>query len=380
MQGHKIIPWIIACLLLIAEAVEAASPAEMVAKGNRAYLAGRYDEALKAYDEAGVDALKSPQIDFNRGAAYFKKGDLQKAKAAWENAALNSKDVLLEAKALFNLGDCEFFEAKRQTDSDLQKALDACTQSINYFQKTLDLLKQPQAPSETALKKEASENIEIVRLVMKSILDDMKKQQEQAEKQQQAANTLKDLIEQQKALADRSQQIADEKQAAKNTPGPKEKQTRLAEDQDRLRNDTKAAADKLQGSTGQEPGPSQEARQHLNQAQTRQETAVQKINADDLREAKKDQEAAIEEMKKAQEALKGPQKGTGSKEQEQKGETQIAENKAQADPAQASAQKHPPAESAGQDDAESILNEEKENQKNRMPVASGGYREVDKDW
>ena len=32
------------------------------------------------------------------------------------------------------------------------------------------------------------------------------------------------------------------------------------------------------------------------------------------------------------------------------------------------------------DDAESILNEEKENQKGRQPLASGGYSDVDKDW
>jgi hypothetical protein len=32
------------------------------------------------------------------------------------------------------------------------------------------------------------------------------------------------------------------------------------------------------------------------------------------------------------------------------------------------------------DDADSILNEEKENNKQRMPFSSGGYKEVDKDW
>ncbi len=384
MQVPKIPFWMIACLFLIPAVVRAASPADLIEKGNRAYSAGRYDEALKDYDAAGVDAVKSPQIDFNRGAAYFKKGDLAKAKAAWENAALNSRNIFLEAKALYNLGNCEFFEAKRQTDSDPQKALDACARSITYFQEALDLLRKPETESGTSLnslKKDASENIEIVRLVMKSILDELKKQQEQAEKQQQASENLKNLIDRQKALANHNRQLADEKQAQGETPSLKDKALKLAEDQEQLRRETKAAADQLQGSSSRKPDPSQKAREHLNQAQTRQRSAVEKISAEDLSKAQKDQENAIKEMENALNALEKSQKETGPGKQEQPGETQTAGKKAPTEPNQDSAQKHQEMDmAAGQENAETILNEEKENKKNRRPVASGGYREVDKDW
>ena len=128
------------CILLITYSnLYGASSADLVNKGNTAYLAGKYDEALFAYEEASVEAPESPHIYFNRGAALYQKGDYSGAIEAFEKAALKSKDIQLEAKSRFNLGNCAYREAERQQDSNLEKALEACTKSIRHYQEALEL-------------------------------------------------------------------------------------------------------------------------------------------------------------------------------------------------------------------------------------------------
>lgn len=398
MQPYKIIYLFILCLILLPVGARAEDPAGLVKAGNAAYQAGKYDEALKAYDEAAVDAPESPQIHFNKGDAYYQKGDYAKAKEAWAKAALTSKDISLEAEAYFNLGNCAYQEAKRQQDSDLQKAIDACTNSIGYYQQTVDLLQNPREATESSLKKDASENLEIVRLVMKSILDEMAKQQEQAQQQQQAANDLKKLIEKQEELIDRNQYAADEKQLSGESPQLKDKTDQLAADQEQLRKETSDAAEKLpapdpQKMDPQKPDPAKEAKKHLNQAQAQQKSAFEKINDGQLDDAKKNQENALEELKNALNSMEKPNGQCSQGQEKQSSENQKAES-TQADEKKQdqkedgqktqenSEDKEKQERAAVQqtDTAEDILNEEKENQKKRLPAVPGGYREIDKDW
>lgn len=155
----------------------ASSASKLVNEGNTAFAMRKYDRALEAYEKAALDAPESAYIYFNKGAAYYRKKDYAKAAAAFEQAALKSKDIKLEAQSKFNLGVCSFREAEQQRNGDLNKVLAACEKSIRYFQEALKL--DPQF-------KEAAENIEVVRLTMKSILDEIKKQKEAAHKQQKA--------------------------------------------------------------------------------------------------------------------------------------------------------------------------------------------------
>lgn len=179
MYKHFIYTPLITGLMLFVLPFEsdAASTKDLIQEGNVAYLSGEYDKALAAYEEASVDAPESPFIYFNKGTALYKKGDYSSAIEAFEKAALKSKDLALEAKAKFNLGNCLFREAERQSDSDLNKSLEACQKSIAHYQESLEL-----DPDLT----EAAENIEVVRLVMKNILDEINKRKEEAKQQQEA--------------------------------------------------------------------------------------------------------------------------------------------------------------------------------------------------
>jgi Ca-activated chloride channel homolog len=404
MQPSKIIEFFVLCLILLPVSAWAENSAGLVKKGNMAYQVEKYDEALKAYDEAAVDAPESPQINFNKGAAYYQKGDYAKAKEAWEKAALTSKDITLEAKATFNLGNCAYQEAKRQQDSDLKKAIDACTRSIQYYQQAVDLLQNQKTATDVSLKKEAAENIEMVRLIMKSILDEIAKQEQQAKQQQQTADELKKLIEKQQELIDRNQYAADEEKQTGQTPQLNEKISQMSKDQAQLQKETGDVAKKLPEADPQKPDPNKPdpakaAKEHLSQAQAQQKEALVKINDRVLDDARKNQENALEELEKALDSMKKPngqdgqqQRKSGDetsqaqgsdqrndqqqdqKENDQKNEGQSAQENSE----DQEKQERPAAQQA--DTAEDILNEEKENQKNRRPAVSGGYREIDKDW
>jgi Ca-activated chloride channel family protein len=357
------------------------SPAELVNKGNSAYQAGKYDEALAAYDEASVEAPESPQIYFNKGTALYQKGDYNKAAEAFEKAALKSKEISLEAKSKFNLGNCAYREAQRQQDSDLNKALDECSQSIRHYQEALEL--DPEF-------KEAAENIEVVRLVMKNILDEINKQKKAAEQKQEAmqraADKLKQLIEKQQKALDRNQELGDERSRNGDSPGLLEKIKDLAQDQKGLQEETEELAENMPKSNNQKTTATENpAEKHLRNAVKEQRAASGNLEQFNTSAAQTNQEKALEELKDALASLRGEQEAGGQRqEQQQEGEQQEQQQQTQSTdkPPQDKEDKEKNGTAMAQlsDDAEDILDEEKENKKQRRLQTSGGYRAVDKDW
>jgi Ca-activated chloride channel homolog len=406
MRLLKIFCLILIYLILMPVACIAESSSALVNKGISAYENKQYDEALKAFEAAGVDNPESPQIYFNKGAAYYRKGEYDKAKEAWEKSALNTKDISLEARSLFNLGNTAFQEAQRQQDSDLKKAIDACTQSIGYYQQALDLLNNPENNQDSSLVKDASENIELVRLVMKSMIDAMAKQQEQDKQQQQTEEELKDLIKKQQELIDRNNYYNQEKIDKGDSKQLNENISQMAGDQDRLREDTKKTADKMPTPDPSKPDPSAKAKEHLNKAQSEQQTATDNMTGRKLSDAAANQESALQELKAALESMdknngqgkkqeeKNPQGQQGKQEESQSKGDQAKEQTSDEQEKQQSNQQQQEQQGMSQDknqdskkwigspkdDAQNILDEEKENQKNRLPETTGGFHDVDKDW
>jgi Ca-activated chloride channel family protein len=371
---------IIGLILFFPGLSQAASPSSLIQKGNTAYEEGHFDEALKAYEQAGVDDPESPQISFNKGAAYYRKGDFAKAKAAWEKASLNSKDLSLEAKAAFNLGNMAFTEAKRQQDSDLQKSLDSCTQSIKRYQQVIDLLKNPADAQQADLKKNAAENIEIVRLVMKSILDALQKQQAQQKQGQQAADTIKQLIAKQEELNNRNQSYHEEKEKNGESKQLNDDISRMAKDQHQLKKETQETADKMEDQQGQDAVKN--AKKNLQEAKEQQQKAVDKMNGGDLTGAQKNQATALERLNDALESLENQNQQAGRQDQSPHENQKAQASQKQQEPSASEEPKKQQSASIARmpDDAESILNEEKENMKNHQPLASRDYQRIDKDW
>jgi hypothetical protein len=358
----------------------AGSVENLVDKGNRAFAKGKYGEALEAYEEAAVDSPESPYIYFNKGTAYYRKEDYAKAKEAFEQAAVKSKSIKLESQSKYNLGLCSFREAERQQDSDLNKALEACAKSIQYFQESREL-----APDF----KEAAENIEVVRLTMKSILDEMNKQKEAAKKQQEAmknaAEQMKKVIKKQQELLERNKYLSEEKIQKGESPELGNKIADLAEDQSDLRQKTLEIAEKLplpqQTQTAKSvPASSVSAKKHLENAAVEQKLASEKLEKKQTMPAQANQQKALDELKEALEPPKdnkqnqnqNRQKGEKKQEGAQSPENRPQEKKEGEKKEQQSAQL--------QDNAENILDEEKKNKRERRRHSAGSFREVDKDW
>ena len=203
------------------------------------------------------------------GRGTSRKGDYAAAAEAFEKAAVKSKDVKLEAKSRFNLGNCAFREAERQKDSDLNKAVEACGKSIQHYQEALTL--DPGF-------KEAAENIEVVRLIMKNILDEINKQKQKAQQQQEAMKQLekqiKELIEkQQKALA-QNQALQEEQKGEGDSKALRDRIQDLAQDQKDIQAQTEAVVEDLNKTCSQTP-PVEEnpTKKHLNNAVTEQKAA-----------------------------------------------------------------------------------------------------------
>jgi len=138
-------------------------------QGNRLYEQGKFDEALKQYDQALIDRPEALEPIFNKANSYYRLDDLAQAMNLYRQVAAESKNMNLVAKAKYNLGNCSFQQGSKQRDSNLQKAIEDMETAIGNWRGVLDI----EQNNEKAVK-----NIEVARLTIKDILDQLKKQQD----------------------------------------------------------------------------------------------------------------------------------------------------------------------------------------------------------
>ena len=142
----------------------------LVKQGNQAYAEGDYLKAVDQYDQALADTPKAVVPLFNKANSYYRMDDLDEAIALYRNVDLKAKNMSLVEKARYNLGNCAFEQGLKQRDSDLQKAVDLMKDGISHWQRTLKV--NPDNPK-------AGRNIEVARLTIKDIMDQIKQQQDQ---------------------------------------------------------------------------------------------------------------------------------------------------------------------------------------------------------
>ena len=108
-----------AVLLIVMTGAVAVRPAradrldEAWRRGNDAYLHGDYDAAVAAYEELDREDVVSPDLFFNLGDAYFKKGALGPAIWAFERAAAVDPD---DDDIRFNLEQARKLAARQARD------------------------------------------------------------------------------------------------------------------------------------------------------------------------------------------------------------------------------------------------------------------------
>jgi tetratricopeptide (TPR) repeat protein len=76
----------------------------LIQKGREAYTAGRYEDALSAFEEAKKERPNDSAVEFNRGDALMKLGRYDEARQAFQGVA-DSNQQELRQKATYNLGN-----------------------------------------------------------------------------------------------------------------------------------------------------------------------------------------------------------------------------------------------------------------------------------
>ena len=205
-------------VLIIAQAALADSARVSTSQGNKLYKQSNFNEAINSYDQALLDAPGALEPKFNQANSYYRLDDLSKAMDLYRQVAAESKDMKVVAKAKYNLGNSYFQQGSKQKDSNLQKAIDDLKTAIGSWRGVLDI--EPE-------NKKAARNIEVARLLIKDLLDQLNKQrqqqdpnqpqdpnqQQQQQNSQQDQNQSKDQQQQQQAAGQDPNQPQDPNQS-----------------------------------------------------------------------------------------------------------------------------------------------------------------------
>jgi len=334
---------------------------------------GRLDFAVHAIAFSDKEELKGRYVDTT--AENFQRTMLISCysftEIARRSAALTSRELSLEAKALYNIGNCAFRQGQRQADSDLEKALEYFKESVGYYSAALE--KEPGMP-------DAAHNLEVARLLIKDLLDAIKKQQEQMKEQQEKLKAVVDslvaVMKKQDEAINRSIDLdgADDM----NTAAWNGRVDGAREDQESIAGGTAGVTGMLLDMfRDQQPEQVSQAISHLDSSIVDQEGAMADLKDRRPGEASSDQQQSLEQMKKALEKLT---EGEGENKDRQQKPEQGEQQPQQQEPEQQEPEQQPQQEQqARSETARDILEEEKKNREKRY-TGSSGYKKVDRDW
>ncbi len=130
-----------------------------IKNGVDAYEKGDYDRALKLFIDAQLKDPDKPEILYNIGNAYYKKGEFESAAEHYKQV-LGTKKQALKKRALYNLGNAEF------KNGDPKAA-------IKHYEAVLDL-----DPDD----RQARENLEFVKKIIEQQKKSSKDKDRQGEK------------------------------------------------------------------------------------------------------------------------------------------------------------------------------------------------------
>ncbi len=136
-----------------------ASPATAM----REYRRGKYDEALKEYQQSLQHQGDDPRLHFNAGAAAYRDGQFEEAMKQF-GEALTAPDLKLQQDAYYNLGNTFYQLGERVAEPT--KKIDAWEKALKDYESTLKL-----DPKDT----DAKFNEQYVQ----RLLEELKKQQQQ---------------------------------------------------------------------------------------------------------------------------------------------------------------------------------------------------------
>jgi Ca-activated chloride channel family protein len=135
------------------------------------YQQGQYAQAQREYAQSLKADPNQSHLQFNLGAAAYKARDFAAASAAFNNA-LKTREIPLQQSAYYNLGNALFREGEKVVTTDPQSTMATWQQSLGAFDTALQL-------------KPSDADARFNRNVVKTRLDELRRQQQQQQQQQQ---------------------------------------------------------------------------------------------------------------------------------------------------------------------------------------------------
>jgi Ca-activated chloride channel family protein len=136
------------------------------------YQKGQYAKAQREYAQSLKSDPNRSRLQFNLGAAAYKAGDFPAAAGAFNNA-LKTREIPLQQSAYYNLGNTLFRQGEKALQSDPQSTISTWQQSLGAYETALQL-------------NPADADAKFNRNVVKTRLDELRKQQQQKQNQSQS--------------------------------------------------------------------------------------------------------------------------------------------------------------------------------------------------
>ena len=258
---------IIVCLLAgfiicSASLVFAKDAARAVSRGNKLYKENKFDQALELYDEAIMDKPDSVIVNFNKGAAYFKKEDFSAAIISFEKALL-SEDKLLESRTSYNIGNAKYALGKLKENTDPASCANLLGQALDYYKRALDLNPQDE---------DAKFNHELVEEELKAVLDKLKARKDQQAKEEESTDKKEDKTgsQSQNGKEGRSEAPRENKEAeSKSEEGQEKKESKADSQTEEGREKEEAPGKQQQGAQKEEPAQGARDSKEMSQAEAR---------------------------------------------------------------------------------------------------------------
>jgi len=145
-----------------------------IKQGNKLYQQGKYEAAADKFNDALKKDADSDIINFNLGAAFYKKEDYPKAVEHFQKSLL-SDDKAIQTKAHYNLGNSLYKAGVAKENSDLNTAVQSLEQSLDHYEKAM---------AADDKDKDAKFNYDFVKKELERLKEKLKQQQEEQKNQQ----------------------------------------------------------------------------------------------------------------------------------------------------------------------------------------------------
>ncbi len=204
---------------------------------NRLYKQGKYEEALKLYEDALLLSPGDPKLKMNKGSALYQLGDYDNAEKSYEGA-LGAKEKKELSTAHYNMGNIFFRKGEQMERTGDMKAQEQYKKALDHFTQSLAL-----HPSDF----DAKWNLQLAYQRIKRLEQQQQQQQNQQDnkQRQQNQNNQNDQNKNEPQNQNQSQQQDNQQQQQQQNNEQKERQERqhqeqLQEQQDKMKKEEAA--------------------------------------------------------------------------------------------------------------------------------------------